>query len=53
MAEAGNGYNVIIRNEGAGTLTIDPAGSETIDGQSTLALAQDEWDWIRSDGTTW
>ena len=53
VAEAGNGYNVIIRNIGAGTLTIDPAGTETIDGQTTVALAQDDWRWIRSDGTMW
>jgi hypothetical protein len=53
MAEVENGYNVVIRNIGAGTLTIDPSGSEQIDGVTTLALATDDWQWIRSDATEW
>ena len=53
VAEVENGYNVVIRNIGAGTLTIDPSGSEQIDGVTTLALATDDWQWIRSDATEW
>lgn len=53
VESAGNGYNVILRNVGTGTLTIDPAGSEQIDGGNTIVLTADEWCWIRSDGTAW
>lgn len=48
-----NGFNVILRNIGAGNVTVDPSGSETIDGAATLALATGDWRWIRNDGTTW
>lgn len=53
VAEVENGFNVIIRNIGAGTLTIDPDGAEQIDGVTTVALTTDDWHWIRSDATTW
>ncbi len=49
----GNGFTAVIRNIGAGTLTIDPFGTETVDGSTTVALAQDEWRWLRCDGTNW
>lgn len=48
-----NGYNAIIRNVGTGDLTIDPEGSELIDGASTASLLTGEDLWIRSDGTEW
>lgn len=50
---AGNGFNVILRNAGSGTLTIDPSGAETIDGNATLDLVEDEVRWIRGDGNAW
>lgn len=53
VADAGNGYNVIIRNIGTGTLTIAPASTELIDGTSTASLATGGSLWIRSDGTEW
>lgn len=53
VADAGNGYNVVIRNIGTGTLTIDPAGSEQIDGGSTASLSAGDSLWIRADGTEW
>jgi hypothetical protein len=53
VAEVENGFNVIIRNIGAGTLTIDPDSAEQIDGVTTVALTTDDWHWIRSDATTW
>jgi hypothetical protein len=52
-ATLGNGFEVVIRNAGAGSLTIDPDGSETLDGQATVVLATDQWRWIRSDGSNW
>jgi len=53
VAEAQNGYNVLLRNIGSGSLTIDPSGGELIDGASTATLETDQWRWIRSDGTGW
>jgi len=53
VAEAGNGYNVILRNVGPANLTIDPNGSETLDGFTSVAVGPDEWVWIRSDATEW
>ena len=48
-----NGWLVFLKNIGAGTLTIDPNGAETIDGNATMTLAQDEWTIIWTDGTNW
>jgi hypothetical protein len=50
---AGEGFVVSIRNSGSGTVTIDPDGSETINGASTLALTQDEWAIVICDGANW
>lgn len=50
---AGNNYFVSIRNSGGGDVTIDPAGSETIDGLSTLALRPDDSATLITDGLTW
>lgn len=51
--DAGNGYNVIIRNSGSGTLTILPDGLEKIDDESSALLSTGDWRWIRSDETEW
>jgi hypothetical protein len=53
VSAVANGFNIILRNVGAGALTLDPANSELIDGSSTLTLQADEWRWIRNDGTEW
>lgn len=37
-ASAGSGWFVNVRNGGSGELTLDPAGSETINGAATLVL---------------
>lgn len=37
-ASAGNGFVVVIRNNGSGILTIDPNSSETVDGLTTLTV---------------
>lgn len=52
-ATAGNGFNTILRNNGAGALTVDPDGAESIDGEASLMLGTDECYWIRSNGTSW
>jgi len=52
-ATLGAGFVAFIKNIGAGTLTIDPAGAETIDGSATMTLAQNEWTLIWTEGTSW
>lgn len=52
-SSAGNGFNVILRNDGIGVLTIDPDGSETIDGELTEDLQMNQVLWIRCDGLSW
>lgn len=41
-ATLGNGWNVGIVNEGSGDITIDPNGSETVDGAVTLVVKPGE-----------
>lgn len=50
---AGNGWFVQVRNAGQGDLTIDPSGSETINGGSTLLLQPGDSACVISDGTEW
>lgn len=50
---AGNGWFAQVRNAGQGDLTIDPAGSEQINGGSTLLLQPGDSAVIVSDGTEW
>jgi hypothetical protein len=47
----GAGFAVTIRNSGTGVITLDPNGSETIDGVTTKALGQYEAITVWSDGT--
>lgn len=52
-AQAGPGFRYTIKNTGLATVTIDPAGSETIDGSTTLTcMAKQQFDVV-SDGTNW
>lgn len=46
-----DGWWVMIRNSGSGALTLDPNSSETIDGDSTLNLDQDESAIVVCDGS--
>ena len=55
-SSVGAGFNVWIWNQTTTTamaVTIDPNGTETIDGASTLILRQGEGTQIVSDGTNW
>ena len=55
-ATLGAGFNVTVWNNtttAAMAVTIDPSGSETIDGQSTLILRRGEGMQIVCDGTNW
>lgn len=53
VATAGNNYFVLVRNAGGGVLTLDPAGSETINGDTTLTLDPKDSAVVVTDGTTW
>ena len=52
-AAATSGWFVNIRNAGTGSITIDPASSELINGGSTLVLQPEDSATIVSSGTTW
>lgn len=47
------GYRIQVSNAGTGQITIDPNGSETIIGESSVILLQ--WDSVtlESDGNNW
>jgi len=52
-SSVGNNWFMSVRNGGTGNLTIDPAGSETINEGSTLVLLPDDSATIVTDGTEW
>jgi microcystin-dependent protein len=52
-ATAGDGFAAIIVNQSGGSVTIDPDGSETINGAGTLVLADGESTSIHTDGSDW
>lgn len=52
-ADAGNNFFVSARNSGGGDLTIDPAGSETINSAATLALRPGDSATFITDGIEW
>jgi hypothetical protein len=47
----GTEYEII--NTGTGAITVDPNGSETINGNTTIILFKDEVLTVKSDGTNW
>lgn len=52
-ATVGNNYFIAVRNNGGGDLTVDAAGTETIDGSATLVLRPGESTSLITDGMTW
>lgn len=52
-AAVGNNFFIAVRNSGGGDLTVDPAGSETIDDLPTLALRPGESTNLLTDGLMW
>lgn len=52
-AIVGNNFFFAVRNSGGGDLTIDPAGSETIDAALTLVLRPGESAQLITDGLAW
>ncbi len=49
----GNNKLYKVKNSGVGTVTIDPDGTETIDGATTKALTANQFVTIISNGTNW
>ena len=47
------GFTYFVRNSGTRTVIIDPAGSETIDGQPTLKILAKQSCMVVCDGTNW
>lgn len=52
-ATLGDGFYVWVRNTGSGTITIDPAGAETIDGAVTYTLNAGHYCLLICDGSNW
>lgn len=52
-ATAGNGFAIVISNNGTGVVTVDGSGAETINGDATVVLAADGWIMLTCDGTNW
>lgn len=52
-AVAGDGFAAIIINRSGGNVTIDPDGSETINGAATLVLQTGESTTIHTNGSEW
>ena len=50
---AGNNFFIGVRNSGGGDLTVDAAGSDTIDGTGVLVLRPGESTNLLTDGITW
>lgn len=52
-SSAGDGWAIAVRNSGTGTITLDPAGSEQIDGAATVALAAGDACFVVCTGSAW
>lgn len=52
-ASAGNNFFVFVRNEGGGDLTVEPAGTETINSAVNLVLRPGDSATLITDGATW
>lgn len=52
-ATLGDGFSFGVVNAGTGSIIIDPAGSETIDGAATLTLTAGQSCLVVTDGSNW
>ena len=53
VADAGAGWSALAINTGSGTITLDPAGSETVNGGPTLALLPGMAALLICEGSAW
>lgn len=51
--EAGDGFYFIVRNDGDGTITLDPDADELINGEATYDLVSGQSILVVCDGTQW
>lgn len=51
VATLGNGWEIIVYNDGSGTITFDPSGAELVNGAATLTIAASTWACIWCDGS--
>lgn len=52
-ATAGSGFSFILKNSGAGTITVDPSGAEQVNGAATLAVSAGQSVILSCTGTAW
>lgn len=52
-ASAGANFFILVRNEGGGVLTLDPSGSETVNGAAALVFDVGDSAVVATDGTEW
>lgn len=50
---SGSGFELVIRNDGLGVVTVDGDGSETVNGSATVDLQSEGWLILVSDGSNW
>lgn len=53
VAAAGNGWSVLVDNTGSGTVTLDGASAETVDGAATVALPRGRAAFVICTGSAW
>lgn len=53
VSAAGSGWSAIVTNRGTGTITLDGAGAETVNGAATLAVPAGFQALILCSGTAW
>ncbi len=53
VADAGDGFPVVIKNDGSATVTVEGTASELIDGDTSFTLAANDWALLTTDGSTW
>lgn len=53
VATVGANWFILVRNGGTGELTIDPAGSETINGDTTISMSPGDSAILVTDGNEW
>ena len=53
VAASGAGFSLMLRNSGAGTITVDPSGAEQVDGATTIAVAPGRAAILTCTGTAW